>query len=92
MDFFLTNEASEFFVVEQLEYFLARPLEINSKSMFGIKAPYTPSFIATEREKGVKYEHIEHLANMACHMELTQSKPVFLYPIISARATSIMTK
>ena len=53
--------------------------------MFGIKAPNTPAFSATEREKGDKYEHIEHLANVAYQMELTQSKPVFLYPVISAR-------
>ena len=85
MDFAITNEASEVFVDAQLDYFLARPLEINSTSLFGVKAPNTPAFSVTEREKGDKYRHIEHLANVAYQMELTQSKPVFLYPVISAR-------
>ena len=52
MDFVIANEASEVFVGDQLEYFLARPLETSSKSLFGIKAP---TFSATEREKGDKY-------------------------------------
>jgi hypothetical protein len=85
VDFVITNEASELFVTDQLEYFLAKPLEVNSKSMFGVKAPNTPAFIATEEEKRDKYKHIEHLANVAYQLELTQSKPVFLNPVISAR-------
>ena len=53
--------------------------------MFGVKAPNTPAFSATEQEKGDKNKHIEHLANVAYQMELTQNKPVFLYPVMSAR-------
>ena len=85
MAFVITNEASEVFVADQLEYFLARPLGVNSKSMFGVKAPKTPAFTATEQEKRDKYKHIEHLANVAYQLELTQSKPVFLTPVMTAR-------